>query len=63
MTVQSTNLNTAINNISWFKGNYTTPAIATTQRENNIVVGNPNRPAVLNFDPNAGPIVTKEWLF
>jgi hypothetical protein len=63
MTVQATSLNTHISNISSWFSNYSTPTITTTQRTNGVVIGNPNKPAVLNHDPNAGPIVTKEWSF
>ncbi len=54
MTVQAAKFNTGISNISWFKGYVTTPSISTTQKTNNLVAGNPNRPEVLNNDPNAG---------
>lgn len=57
MTVQSTKFNAGLSNISWYRG-YATPSISTTQRTNNLIVGNPNKPEVLNDNPDAGVVRT-----
>lgn len=54
--------------IDWFSGYLPLYAGGTAPIEginsgNHIVHGNPSRPKVLNNNPDAGPIVTKDWLF
>ena len=58
-----TAINPAISNISWYRGSLT-PQVhhASASQTDYSVKGNPNHPAVLNNDPNAGPIVTFDLL-
>lgn len=58
MTVGAAKLNTGVKNISWFSGYTIPPSIATTQKSNCLVAGNPNRPEVLNYNPDAGVVRT-----
>ncbi len=62
MTIgQAQGINPYISNISWYAGKV--PQITQPQQQrSDVITGNPNRPAVLNFDPNAGPLVTRDWL-
>lgn len=57
MTVSKTNLS-GISNISWFNGNYPTNVIANNQKPKYFVLGNPNKPKVLNSNPDAGVVRT-----
>ena len=58
MAINATNLNTGISNISWYRGIFAQPVKQPTYQSNNVVIGNPNRPEVLNGDPNAGIVRT-----
>lgn len=61
MTIgQLQGINPFISNISWYNG--AVPKVAPQTQNNNQIIGNPNRPEVLNFNPNAGPLVTRDWL-
>ena len=58
MTVQATKMNTDIRNISWFNGYNATQPISAIRKSNYAVSGNPNKPEVLNDNPNAGVVRT-----
>ena len=58
-----TAINPAISNISWYRGNLTPQVRPAAIAQNNYSVqGNPNHPAVLNNNSDAGPIVTFDLL-
>ena len=57
MTVGKTQNNPYISNISFYSGTYT-PPVKPLQRTDYVVHGNPNRPEVLNDNPDAGVVRT-----